>query len=36
MCFVAAVVQARLIDFDRSIEEAAMDFGCSPLRTFVT
>ena len=36
MCFVAAIVQARLIDFDRSIEEAAMDLGCSPLRTFLT
>jgi putrescine transport system permease protein len=35
MCFVAAIVQARLIDFDRSLEEAAMDLGCSPLMTFV-
>ena len=36
MCFVAAIVQARLIDFDRSLEEAAMDLGCSPLKTFLT
>jgi putrescine transport system permease protein len=35
LCFVAAIVQARLIDFDRSIEEAAMDLGCSPLRAFL-
>ncbi len=35
MCFVAAIVQARLIDFDRSLEEAAMDLGCSPLKTFL-
>jgi putrescine transport system permease protein len=36
MCFVAVVVQARLVDFDRSLEEAAMDLGCPPLRTFLT
>jgi putrescine transport system permease protein len=35
-CFVAVVVQARLIDFDRSLEEAAMDLGCPPARTFLT
>ena len=34
MCYVAVVVQARLRSFDRSIEEAAMDLGCTPLRTF--
>jgi putrescine transport system permease protein len=34
MCFVAVVVQARLIGFDRSLEEAAMDLGCPPLKTF--
>jgi putrescine transport system permease protein len=34
MCFVAVVVQSRLITFDRSLEEAAMDLGCTPLRTF--
>jgi putrescine transport system permease protein len=36
MCFVAVIVQARLVDFDRSLEEAAMDLGCPPFRTFMT
>jgi putrescine transport system permease protein len=36
MCFVTVVVQARLLGFDRSLEEAAMDLGCPPLRTFLT
>ncbi len=36
MCFVTVIVQSRLIDFDRSLEEAAMDLGCPPLRTFLT
>lgn len=35
MCFVAVVVQSRLATFDRSLEEAAMDLGCPPFRTFV-
>jgi len=35
MCFVAVVVQSRLIDADRSLEEAAMDLGCPPFRTFL-
>ena len=34
MCYVAIVIQARLNAFDRSIEEAAMDLGCPPLKTF--
>ncbi len=34
MCFVAVVVQSRLLTFDRSIEEAAMDLGAPPVRTF--
>jgi putrescine transport system permease protein len=29
-------VQARLVDFDRSLEEAAMDLGCPPIKTFFT
>src|SRR5439155_4615763 len=36
MCFVAVIVQARLVDFDRSLEEAAMDLGCPPIKTFFT
>jgi putrescine transport system permease protein len=36
LCFVAVVVQARLLDFDTALEEAAMDLGCPPLRTFLT
>jgi putrescine transport system permease protein len=34
MCFVAVVVQSRLLTFDRSLEEAAMDLGATPTRTF--
>jgi len=36
MCFVTVVVQSRLVGFDRSLEEAAMDLGCPPGRTFLT
>jgi len=36
MCFVTVIVQSRLIDFDRSLEEAAMDLGCPPFKTFLT
>jgi putrescine transport system permease protein len=36
LCFVAVIVQARLVTFDRSLEEAAMDLGCPPLRTLLT
>jgi putrescine transport system permease protein len=36
MCFVTLVVQARLVTFDRSLEEAAMDLGSPPWRTFLT
>ncbi|HYD15653.1 MAG TPA: ABC transporter permease [Hyphomicrobium sp.] len=35
MCFAAVVVQARLYDFDKSVEEAAMDLGASPVQTFL-
>ena len=34
MCFVTVIVQSRLIDFVKSLEEAAMDLGASPARTF--
>jgi putrescine transport system permease protein len=33
--FVTVVVQSRLVSFDRSLEEAAMDLGCPPLKTFM-
>ena len=36
MCFVAVVVQSRLVTFDRSLEEAAQDLGATPLDTFLT
>jgi putrescine transport system permease protein len=36
MCFVTVIVQSRLVGFDRSLEEAAMDLGCPPGRTFMT
>ena len=36
MCFVTVIVQSRLVTFDRGLEEAAMDLGCPPLRTFLT
>jgi putrescine transport system permease protein len=36
MCFVTMVVQSRLLSFDRSLEEAAMNLGCPPLKTFLT
>jgi putrescine transport system permease protein len=36
MCFVTVIVQSRLATFDRSLEEAAMDLGCPPLKTFLT
>lgn len=34
MCYVAVVVQSRLVVFDRSLEEAAMDLGAPPVKTF--
>jgi putrescine transport system permease protein len=36
MCFVTIIVQSRLIDFDASLEEAAMDLGASPQATFLS
>jgi putrescine transport system permease protein len=36
MCFVAIIVQSRLVTFDIRLEEAAMDLGASPLRAFLT
>jgi putrescine transport system permease protein len=34
-CFVAVVVQSRLSDFDRSLEEAAMDLGATAFGAFM-
>ncbi len=35
LCYVAVVVQSRLASFDDSIEEAALDLGCTPSKTFM-
>jgi putrescine transport system permease protein len=35
LCYVAVVVQSRLSSFDDSIEEAALDLGCTPAKTFL-
>ena len=35
MCFVAVVVQSRLITFDVSLEEAALDLGAPPFKAFL-
>ncbi|MEO0693009.1 MAG: ABC transporter permease [Pseudomonadota bacterium] len=34
MCFVSVVVSSRLVSFDRSLEEAALDLGCTPFDAF--
>ncbi|WP_136661029.1 ABC transporter permease subunit [Nitratireductor sp. XY-223] len=34
MCYVSIVVSSRLATFDRSIEEAALDLGCTPFDAF--
>ncbi|MCI5078451.1 ABC transporter permease [Oricola sp.] len=35
LCFVAVVVQSRLVSFDKSLEEAAQDLGCPPFQAFM-
>ncbi|MFD0980194.1 ABC transporter permease [Tropicimonas aquimaris] len=34
MCYVSVVVSSRLVSFDRSVEEAALDLGCTPFQAF--
>lgn len=34
MCYVSVVVSARLATFDHSLEEAALDLGCTPFDAF--
>ncbi len=34
MCYVSVVVSSRLVTFDRSLEEAALDLGCAPWNAF--
>lgn len=35
MCYVAVVVSSRLVTFDQSLEEAALDLGCNKLSAFL-
>ncbi|MEI4261500.1 ABC transporter permease [Roseovarius sp. D0-M9] len=34
MCYVSVVVSSRLVSFDQSLEEAALDLGCSQMQAF--
>ncbi len=34
MCYVSVVVSSRLATFDQSLEEAALDLGCTPFEAF--
>ncbi len=34
MCYVSVVVSSRLVSFDNSLEEAALDLGCTPFDAF--
>jgi len=34
MCYAAVVIQSRLLTFDNSLEEAALDLGAPPLKAF--
>ena len=34
MCYVSVVVSSRLVNFDSSLEEAALDLGCTPFDAF--
>jgi putrescine transport system permease protein len=34
MAYVAVIIQSRIRDLDRSLEEAALDLGATPVRVF--
>jgi putrescine transport system permease protein len=34
MCYVSVVVSSRLVSFDQSLVEAALDLGCTPFESF--
>ena len=34
MCYVSVVVSSRLVSFDRALEEAALDLGCTQMEAF--
>ena len=34
MCYVAVIIQSRMSSYDDSINEAALDLGCTPFHTF--
>jgi len=34
LCFVTIIVRSRLLHLDPSLEEAALDLGCPPMKTF--
>jgi putrescine transport system permease protein len=36
MAFVTVIVQSRIRDLDRSLEEAALDLGATPMKVFFT
>lgn len=35
MAYVTVMIRSRLVDLDRSLEDAAMDLGATPLKTFM-
>ena len=35
MCYVSVIIQSRMSSYDESINEAALDLGCTPLRMFL-
>ena len=35
MCYVSVIIQSRMSSYDESINEAALDLGCTPFRPFL-